>query len=96
MLQVETRCGSAATVRGREIAPCLYFRKIMTKQRVIAYIDGFNLFYSCLKGTSYKWLDLEKFCKFYPKPNLELVTVKYFSAPVNSAFFIQKTLDSHL
>ena len=68
----------------------------MTKQRVIAYIDGVDLFYSCLKGTSYKWLDLEKFCKFYPKPNLELVTVKYFSAPVNSAFFIQKTLDSHL
>jgi len=56
----------------------------MTKQRVIAYIDGFNLFYSCLKGTSYKWLDLEKFCKFYLKPNQELVAVKYFSALVNS------------
>ena len=22
------------------------------------YIDGFNLFYRCLKGTPYKWLDV--------------------------------------
>lgn len=24
------------------------------------YIDGFNLFYRCLKGTPYKWLDVAK------------------------------------
>ena len=29
--------------------------------KVIVYIDGFNLFYGMLKGTPYKWLDLEKF-----------------------------------
>jgi hypothetical protein len=23
-----------------------------------AYVDGFNLFYSSLKGTKYKWLDI--------------------------------------
>jgi len=56
----------------------------MQKQRVIAYIDGLNLFYSCLKGTPYKWLDLEKFCKSYLKPNQELVAIKYFSALVSS------------
>jgi len=56
----------------------------MIKQRVIAYIDGFNLYYGCLKGTPYKWLDLEKLCSFYLKPNQELVSVKYFSALVNS------------
>lgn len=22
------------------------------------YVDGFNLYYGCLKGTPYKWLDL--------------------------------------
>jgi hypothetical protein len=23
------------------------------------YIDGFNLYYGCLKGSPYKWLDLD-------------------------------------
>jgi hypothetical protein len=26
------------------------------------YIDGFNLYYGCLKGSAYKWLDLEALC----------------------------------
>jgi 6-hydroxy-3-succinoylpyridine 3-monooxygenase len=26
--------------------------------RTRAYIDGYNLYYGCLKGTPYKWLDL--------------------------------------
>ena len=27
------------------------------------YIDGFNLYYGALKGTPYKWLDLEALCR---------------------------------
>jgi hypothetical protein len=27
--------------------------------RTIVYIDGFNLYYRALKGTSHKWLDIE-------------------------------------
>jgi len=56
----------------------------MPKQRVIAYIDGFNLFYSSLKGTSFKWLDLVSLCEFMLKPEQELISVKYFSALVGS------------
>lgn len=26
--------------------------------RTRVYIDGYNLYYGCLKGTPYKWLDL--------------------------------------
>jgi len=26
--------------------------------KAIVYVDGFNLFYGCLKGTPHKWLDL--------------------------------------
>lgn len=26
--------------------------------RTRVYIDGYNLYYGCLKGTAYKWLDL--------------------------------------
>lgn len=56
----------------------------MTKKRVIAYVDGFNLFYSCLKGTDCKWLDLVKLCESYLRPDQELICVKYFTALVNS------------
>jgi len=56
----------------------------MPKQRVIAYVDGFNLFYSSLKGTCFKWLDLASLCEFMLRPEQELVSVKYFSALVGS------------
>lgn len=56
----------------------------MVKKRVIAYVDGFNLFYSCLKGSDCKWLDLVKLCESYLKNNQELIAVKYFTALVNS------------
>ncbi|MDR1916257.1 MAG: NYN domain-containing protein [Synergistaceae bacterium] len=56
----------------------------MAKQRVIAYIDGFNLFYGSLKGTHYKWLDIYSLCKTFLKPNQELIAVKYFSARVGA------------
>lgn len=53
-------------------------------RRVIAYIDGFNIFYSCLKGTPHKWLDLVSLCESMLRPGDKLVSVKYFSALVNS------------
>lgn len=53
-------------------------------RRVIAYVDGFNLFYSCLKGTSYKWLDLEKLAQSVLKDGDELIAVKYFTAKIRS------------
>ena len=47
-----------------------------------AYIDGFNLYYGCLKGTPYKWLNLAKLCQFLlPKP-FALGNVKYFTARI--------------
>ena len=30
--------------------------------RARVYIDGFNLYYGALRGTAYKWLDLEAWC----------------------------------
>jgi hypothetical protein len=27
------------------------------------YVDAFNLYYGCLKGTPYRWLDLDAFCR---------------------------------
>ena len=52
--------------------------------KVIAYIDGFNLFYCSLKGTPYKWLDLYNLAQSMLQPNDELVAVKYFTAKIKS------------
>src|ERR1700736_5219643 len=52
------------------------------KPRVIAYIDGLNLYYGVPKlAPSAKWLDLERLCKLL-RPNDDLRLIKYFSAPV--------------
>ena len=49
--------------------------------RIYVYVDGFNLYYGCLKGTSYKWLNIEKLSQFlFPKHSIK--KIKYFTAPV--------------
>lgn len=49
----------------------------------IAYIDGFNLYYGALKGTPYKWLDLEALCRrLLPKD--EIHAIRYFTARVSA------------
>lgn len=51
--------------------------------RTIVYVDGFNLYYGLLKGTSFKWLDLPTlFAKLLPRN--DVVLVKYFTARVVS------------
>jgi len=30
--------------------------------KTYVYIDAFNLYFGCVKGTPYKWLDLSKLC----------------------------------
>lgn len=55
----------------------------MNKQKVIVYVDGFNLYYGLkksLKWRRYYWLDVVKFFEMFMKPNQELICVKYFSA----------------
>jgi uncharacterized LabA/DUF88 family protein len=45
------------------------------------YIDGFNLYYGCLKDTPYRWLDVRKLCSFL-FPHDEITKIKYFTAPI--------------
>ncbi len=52
------------------------------KDRVAFYIDGFNLFHGSLKGTEFRWLDLEAFCRHFVRERQELVAIKYFTALV--------------
>ncbi len=52
------------------------------KQRLIFYIDGFNLYFG-LRSKNWKkyyWLDLVKFCEQFIRSHQELIRVNYFSA----------------
>lgn len=49
--------------------------------RTNVYIDGFNLYYGCLKGTPYRWLDVEALCaRLLPKDQIN--RVRYFTARI--------------
>ncbi|GIU83753.1 MAG: hypothetical protein KatS3mg008_0528 [Acidimicrobiales bacterium] len=49
----------------------------------IVYIDGFNLYYGAVKGTPYKWLDLEALCRrLLPKD--KIVKIRYFTARISA------------
>jgi uncharacterized LabA/DUF88 family protein len=51
--------------------------------RTNVYIDAFNLYYGCLKGTPYRWLDLEAFCQLLlPRDNIQ--RIKYFTARISA------------
>ena len=53
-------------------------------QRVVAYVDGFNLYYGIRsKGwRRYYWLDLSKLVGKLLRPGQQLVVVRYFTARV--------------
>ncbi|HEX6957013.1 MAG TPA: NYN domain-containing protein [Ferrovibrio sp.] len=49
------------------------------------YIDGFNLYYGCLKNSRYKWLNLKKLAESALPQNFKIRKVKYFTARVSGA-----------
>jgi hypothetical protein len=49
--------------------------------RTNVYVDGFNLYYGCLKGTQYKWLDLDALARRL-LPRDEIHRIRYFTARV--------------
>ncbi len=49
----------------------------------IVYVDAFNLYYCALKGTSYKWLNLEMLVNLL-LPKNSIIKIKYFTARVNA------------
>jgi len=51
--------------------------------RTNVYIDGFNLYYGVIKGSPYRWLDLDKLCRLM-LPKNEVGQIKYFTAIVSA------------
>jgi hypothetical protein len=45
------------------------------------YIDGFNLYYGCLRTSSYKWLDLGRLCAGL-LPDNQVHRIRYFTARI--------------
>ena len=68
----------------------IYIQWDITVHQAIAYIDGYNLYYSRLRGSRHKWLDLVAlFRDQILKPQLPGVTldmVKYFTSPAMGKF----------
>ena len=58
--------------------------------RTIIYIDGYNLYYSRLKGTPHKWLDVGTLFRdliLKPQdPSANVVCIKYFTSPVKASY----------
>lgn len=50
--------------------------------RTYVYVDGYNLYYGCLKGTPYKWLNIHRLCQILLPPN-DILAIKYFTAKVS-------------
>ena len=51
--------------------------------RTFVYVDGFNLYYRALKGTSWKWLDLPALFVKVLQARHDILKVKYFTARVS-------------
>jgi hypothetical protein len=51
--------------------------------RTIVYIDGFNLYYRALKGTSHKWLDLMALSKAVLPASCTIERVNYYTANIS-------------
>ena len=54
----------------------------ITAMRVYAYIDGFNLYYGCLKGSNQKWLDIDHLLRLVSKKAV-IDRIYYFTARVS-------------
>lgn len=51
--------------------------------RTFVYVDAFNLYYGCLKGTPYRWLDLSELCRNL-LPRHDVQRIKCFTARVSA------------
>ncbi|MFO8235446.1 MAG: NYN domain-containing protein [Bacteroidales bacterium] len=61
-------------------------KKSVSKERVIVYVDGFNLYFGMVEAghTNCKWLDINKLFTNLAKPHQEMVQIKYFTSRVSN------------
>ncbi|MGM0409036.1 MAG: NYN domain-containing protein [Bacteroidota bacterium] len=56
------------------------------KERVVVYVDGFNLYFGLIEAglEKCKWLDIKQLVNSLLKPNQELKKIKYFTSRVGN------------
>ena len=47
------------------------------------YIDGFNLYYGCIRRTPFKWLNPAKLCSQLLPSGYQIHRIRYFTARVS-------------
>lgn len=55
--------------------------------KTIVYVDGYNLYYGCLKHSADKWLDLKKLFQkilLAQNPGSDLIQIKFFTADIRA------------
>jgi hypothetical protein len=57
-------------------------RRASDRLRTIVYVDGFNLYYGCLKDSAERWLDVGALCERMLSSDSDIVGIKYFTARV--------------
>lgn len=58
----------------------------MTHERVVAYVDGFNLYFGMKEAgyERYRWLNLHKMVEALLQPEQTLIEIKYFTSRVTN------------
>lgn len=71
---------------------------VQKKERVVAYIDGFNLYFGMREAgfDNCRWLDVTKLIKSLLHQNQELVGVKYYTSRVSNNPDKQKRQSTYL
>ncbi len=59
---------------------------ISKKERVVVYVDGFNLYFGLMEGgySNYKWFDLNKLAHNILRINQKIIEIKYFTSRVSN------------
>lgn len=66
----------------------LHFLPGLRLMKTIIYVDGYNLFYGCLKHSQDKWLDIQKLLferiVRVQDPTSDLISIKFFTADIRA------------
>jgi uncharacterized LabA/DUF88 family protein len=70
----------------------------MLKNRVIVYVDGFNLYFGMVAAgiENSKWLNIKSLIDSYLTPNQELIEIKYFTSRITNQPGKQKRQTTYL
>ncbi|MBU1013302.1 MAG: NYN domain-containing protein [Bacteroidetes bacterium] len=68
------------------------------KERVIVFVDGFNLYFGMVDAgfTNSKWLNIDALIRNLIQPNQELIAIKYFTSRVSNDPDKQKRQTTYL